>query len=137
MKKIILIIFMVLFFLTGQGLSSDRDRYDSSSHKFRSQFNDNEWREYQARSEQYFRARHPEYYLYRDDRYRRHQKRDYYDDNDSLKYNFPYGHGYRHDCGGNDWNVYDDEWQNNDDNNYERDSWDENEDYPETWEESD
>jgi hypothetical protein len=128
--------------LSGNVFSLDLSRYESSQHKFRSQFNDNEWREHQARSEQYFRSRHPEYYLNRQDRYRYHDNRDYYDNDDSRIYNFPYGHGYRHGCGGNDWNVYDDKCQNNDDynydgNNYETDSWDENEDYPETWEESD
>jgi hypothetical protein len=108
MKKIILIIFMVLFFLTGHGFSSDRDRYDSSSHKFRSQFNDNEWREHEARSEEYFRARHPEYYLYREDRHHHRHKRDYYRYKDSLEYDDIYdewwdeSHGY-------DWENYDED----------------------------
>jgi hypothetical protein len=142
MKKIILLICVVLFFLSGNSFAIDRSRYQPSQHKFRSQFNDNEWREHQARSEEYFRARHPEYYLDRQDRYRYHDNRDYYDDNDSLKYNFPYGHGYRYDCDGNDRNAYDDEWRNNDDymyddNKCDGDNWDENEDYPESWDESD
>jgi hypothetical protein len=142
MKKILWTIFMVLFFLSSNSFAGDRNRYKSSDHKFRSQFNANEWRENQARHESYLRSRHPEYYLDRQDRYHYLDNRDYYDDNDSPEYNFPYGHGYKHDSDRYDWNAYDDDWQHNDGYNYEdynhdADGWDENEDNRETWDESD
>ncbi|MCU0599352.1 MAG: hypothetical protein MUE70_08875 [Desulfobacterales bacterium] len=108
MKKIILITLLVFFIVTGQGLSGNRDRYESSDHKFRSQFNDNEWREHQARSERYFRARHPEYYLYREDRcYHRH-KRDYYRCKDSFEYD----------------DIYDDWWDDSDKFRWDDDTYD-------------
>lgn len=111
MKKIILITLLVFFIVTGQGLSGNRDRYESSDHKFRSQFNDNEWREHQARSERYFRARHPEYYLYREDRrYHRH-KRDYYRCKDSFEYDGRYEYDWRDDSDGYDWDDYNDHWE--------------------------
>jgi hypothetical protein len=121
MKKILLIIFMVLFFLSGNCFAKDRGQYESSQHKFRSQFNDNEWREHQARSQEYFRARHPEYYLYNEDRYHPRHKRDYYRYNDSLRDDHE-SDDWRDDSDEYDWNDDDDDWQEDSDY-YDRDEY--------------
>lgn len=112
MKKMILFILIALFFGSSDSFAKDwnRDDYrdDSSSHKFRGQFNDNEWREHEARSERYFRARHPEYYLYREDRHHHRHKRDYYRYEDSFEYE----------------DIYDDWWDDSDKFRWDDDTYD-------------
>jgi hypothetical protein len=126
MKKIILILFMIVFFLSGKSFAEDRGRYESSPHKFRSQFNDNEWREHEARSEEYFRARHPESYLYRKDGYNHRQKRDYYRYNGSLKYGRDDDHRYKYDWrDDSDQYDWDDKYDWQDDSDWE--DWDDDE----------
>jgi hypothetical protein len=132
MKKIILISFMGLFLLAGSGFAADRGRYESSQHKFRSQFNDNEWREHQARHESYLRARHPEYFLYRDDRYNNRYRRDRYRDNDSLRYGREYKYDWMDDSHGYDRDEDDYDWQEDSD----RGDWDRDEDNSDNWNES-
>ena len=132
MKNIILIIFMMLFLVSSNSFASDRNRYESSDHKFRSQFNDNEWREHEARSERYFRARHPESYLYREDRYHHRHKRDHYRNNDSLRYGHEYEFDWQDDSHGYDWDG--DYHDRQDDSDWE--DWDKDEDNSDNWDES-
>jgi hypothetical protein len=89
MKKIFIIAGILLFFY-GNLFAWDASRN-------RDQFTDNEWREHEAKSESYFRARHPE--LYHNYKYNSH---DYgYDSNnyryrDSIRYGRDDHDGFRH-----------------------------------------
>jgi hypothetical protein len=124
--------FMMLFLVSGNSFASDRNRYESSDHKFRSQFNDNEWREHEARSERYFRARHPESYLYREDSYNHRHKRDNYRNNNSMRYGHEYEFDWQDDSHGYDWDEYDHDWQEDSD----WDNGDEHEENSDDWDES-
>jgi hypothetical protein len=144
MKKTILLILMVLLYASGNGFAIDRSKYEPSQHKFRNQFKDNEWREHQERHERYFRDRHQEDYFYREQQYRYNNGLDDDNYNDSMRFEYPYGHGYRNDSHGNDWNKhrYDQRYNDTyyydfyDDEDY-KDDGEEYEDYMESLDEFD
>jgi hypothetical protein len=112
MKKIFIIL-GILLFLSGNSSAIDRSRYETSTHKYRSQFTDSEWQRHQLVHERfrswgnYYGNDYDDDFDYRDYRYR--HTRDNCQYNDSIRYDREYDNDWDEDCGHRGHNSYDED----------------------------